>query len=515
MPTTAELLKQSTEVAKKAAAMIGGTYEQGVGFIPSSKNTPASVGLVSTPSADDTALAAAEKEKTAAASMVPTPNESDRAAALAMFQAQIDALNNVRAEEKRKSVVLGQGRLGQGAAIQARRGLLGSDFGASQTGEINKANQEEQNAIDAKYNELVAAVYGKVNQASIDAANARVKAATEGADAKIAEIKGRQERAKTAGTNAIAAFLQENGGDVTKLTDQNIIDWANKLGLSTDTMVGIIKDAKASFDKSALETEKTKMGIAADRAAANKPIEVGGYIYKPDANGNYVNTGVKYDPKVSGTGGVAGTYVAGENPVVDAWAERIQNGSAKITDIPAAQAALRNSVTVALQAMGNSLDGKPTTTELGKGALADAKALMAKFNERTGTNAVGGSRFWGQGWLFSKMPGTDQYDFTNDFKSVKDKLSLEGVKYLKGQGSVSDAERALLAQAVTKLNLSQSESEFKSSLQTIIDKLEGHIPSATTDNAGESQFSVEAGGKTYSFPDQESLDKFKKAANIP
>lgn len=173
------------------------------------------------------------------------------------------------------------------------------------------------------------------------------------------------------------------------------------------------------------------------------------------------------------SGGIPGTYTPGENPVVDSWAERIQSGNAKITDIPASQAGLRNAVSVALTSSGNSLNGKPTTTELGLAAKNTAQTLLEKLNSGTGTSAVGKSRIFGYGAF--PPPGTDAANFTTDFNSLKSQLALEGVKYLKGQGAVSDAERALLASAVTKLNLSQSEDEFKTTLQSIIDKLNGGV----------------------------------------
>lgn len=171
-----------------------------------------------------------------------------------------------------------------------------------------------------------------------------------------------------------------------------------------------------------------------------------------------------------GTSGSTGVYVQGANPAVDAWAQRIFDGTAKITDIPAAQKGMRDAVVIALQASGNDLAGKPTVTELGKNALLGAQTLMNKFNSRSGTSAVGGSRFWTTPLSF---PGTAKNDFSIDFQNLKDMLSLEGVKYLKGQGQVSDAERALLANATTKLNLSQSEGDFKTTLQGIIDRLSG------------------------------------------
>lgn len=187
-----------------------------------------------------------------------------------------------------------------------------------------------------------------------------------------------------------------------------------------------------------------------------------------------------------GIGSGTGTYILGANPAVDAWAQGIVDGSRKITDIPASQKGMRDAVQLAVVSGGNQMNGKPTTTELGKAALANAKALMTKVDAGTGMGAVGASRLWGAGAIGGAMPGTPAYGLSNDFNAIKSQLSLDAVKYLKGQGQVSDAERALLAQAATKLNLSQSESEFKQTLQNIINKLEtGNIEG--TDTSGFSQ----------------------------
>lgn len=110
-----------------------------------------------------------------------------------------------------------------------------------------------------------------------------------------------------------------------------------------------------------------------------------------------------------------------------------------------------------------------------------AEELMRKFKAGEGTSAVGASRIFGGSLAF---PGTAKSNLVIDFQNLKDMLSLEGVKYLKGQGQVSDAERALLANAITKLNLSQSEDEFKSTLQGIIDTLSGNAPATDTTTSG-------------------------------
>lgn len=240
-----------------------------------------------------------------------------------------------------------------------------------------------------------------------------------------------------------------------------------------------IKEAqKRALDKKE-DTEKTIKNIAIQVAATNRASATDlDSILKAKDEVSAMSIASKFlvEPVVSGggvgTAGIEGVYTPGADVTVDSWAERIQSGQAKITDIPASQASLRNKVTVALGSMGNTTDGKPTVTEMGKNALATAQGLMTKFTLGQGTSAVGKSSLLST-LGYGLIPGTQRANFVTDFKSLKDQLSLEGVKYLKGQGQVSDAERAMLASAVTKLNLSQSESEFKSTLQGIIDKLSG------------------------------------------
>lgn len=201
-----------------------------------------------------------------------------------------------------------------------------------------------------------------------------------------------------------------------------------------------------------------------------------------------------------------GPYVPGANPIVDAWAQRIYDGTSKITDIPASDKGMRNAVTVALNANGNQANGKPTTSALGVQALSTAQDLLDKFDSGKGTSAVGASRIFGYGSY--PPPGSDAANLVNDFNTLKSQLSLDAVKYLKGQGAVSDAERALLASAVTKLNLTQSDGkdgDFRKTLQGIIDTLKGG-------QVNDSGFNVtDPDGGVHTFPTQAAANEFKNA----
>lgn len=105
-------------------------------------------------------------------------------------------------------------------------------------------------------------------------------------------------------------------------------------------------------------------------------------------------------------------------------------------------------------------------------ALTSAQDLLTKFNQGKGTSVVG--KFGKAASLVSfVLGGTEAENFKVQFKNLKSLLSLDNVSYLKGQGQVSDAERKLLSEASAKLELSQSESEFKDALEDIVVGLGG------------------------------------------
>lgn len=98
-------------------------------------------------------------------------------------------------------------------------------------------------------------------------------------------------------------------------------------------------------------------------------------------------------------------------------------------------------------------------------ALESAKALMDKF--KAGGAPVGASS------VGFNLPGSKRRDFIVQFDNLKSLMSLEAVKYLKGQGAVSEAERALLANAASRLDRAQSKPEFEKALSDMITALSG------------------------------------------
>jgi len=74
-----------------------------------------------------------------------------------------------------------------------------------------------------------------------------------------------------------------------------------------------------------------------------------------------------------------------------------------------------------------------------------------------------------------RIPGTSGYDTQRMVQQIKDQLSLASVGKLKGQGQVSDAERRMLANAVTALDVNMSQEAFRNELNKVRNILERNL----------------------------------------
>lgn len=194
-----------------------------------------------------------------------------RANTLSRFQAEIDALNRVYAEKKASEQMAGQGRLGSVAAVGARRGLIGSDFGIAQERNQEQANTEAINAIE---NERMLQEQNirraALNMAQQEIAD-KVSAKKEGAEAYlkfIAESSTRREN----NAKEIAKRLYEAGNY--ESTDLKSI--ADQLGISVDTLKATYQEYKKAGDKAKAEAESK---AAEEALKEEKAMIKEGYTY--------------------------------------------------------------------------------------------------------------------------------------------------------------------------------------------------------------------------------------------
>lgn len=168
------------------------------------------------------------------------------------LQAEIDAttalftekLNNMRRQSSNT-----QGQLG---AIQARRGLLGSDFGAAQSANLNSEITANENDLAAQKN---AAINRILTQGKMDAENEiqkKIEARSLGYQNYVNYLKeqdaGKPKRAETAAQRLLAAGINPAEGEFS--------DLAKTYGVGVSDIVSSYNRLKLEQDKTVAETQK-------------------------------------------------------------------------------------------------------------------------------------------------------------------------------------------------------------------------------------------------------------------
>lgn len=378
----------------------------------------------------------------------PVNEEEIRRKTMQQFQAEIDTLERLYANKKAEAAIQGQGLLGSNRAIQGRRGLLGSDFGASQTAEVEKRNTAVQSALDVEKANRIASIQSnaaKMAQAEIDAKTAARKA---GAQEYINFLAGASKRKEESVAKSVADLVALGVSD-----DASMQSIADTLGVTPQMVMAeynrqiaqaqpeqakpvVVAPGSSIFDPST----GSFLGTAPERPADNKPVtqNIGGNL-------------LQWNPASGGWQTVYSAPESASQKIVKInGVDYVQNADGSYTNpnVPVAQ---NEAVTLKEQ------------------ALTSAQELMKKFEAGEGTSAVGKSALL----QFQHIPGTKPYNFNVLLQNLKSLLSLDNVKFLKGQGAVSDAERALLERASSKLDAGLTEAEFQKTLQEMITGLSG------------------------------------------
>jgi hypothetical protein len=238
----------------------------------------------------------------------PVDEQSIRDATMKRFQAEIDATtqyyNEVKRQRQAEESVRGLGRVGTGVAVQARRGLIGSDFGNAQGATVDNYNSSVQDgiarAVDSERNNAIQEILGKARTESQQEINAKLAARTKGAQDYIDFLKGsatrKDERANSAIANLIASGQEPDNATYDAL--------AKELGMDVAALRTKYKEkadaAKTETAKNApkpviidgvgytLQDDGTYKAVTpAKPVAAEKPIIVGGVAYEKSSDGTY------------------------------------------------------------------------------------------------------------------------------------------------------------------------------------------------------------------------------------
>lgn len=175
------------------------------------------------------------------------------------FQSEIDALNRVYAEKKRVEGIAGEGRMGSTAAVEARRGLLGSDFGTAQENTQSQANKEAVDAIESERAYKEGLILSEARDLASSEYEKKTAAKKLGAENYLKFISENSAR-KKANAEAIAKRLYES-----KTFDTaNLQEIADSLGISIEAL-------KATYNsyKKTQETSKENIKLNAGESIYN------------------------------------------------------------------------------------------------------------------------------------------------------------------------------------------------------------------------------------------------------
>jgi hypothetical protein len=224
------------------------------------------------------------------ASQAPVDEQAIRDNVTKQLQAEIDATNSVYAEKLRQAQIVGQGQLGQNAAISARCGLLGSDFGAAANDTVNKNNEAVYSGIGDEQAAAIAGITDKGNALAQQEIAAKNAVKQQSASDYISFLSTQDQRRTTRTTDAAQRALAA-GIDLTTASPDDINAIASSYQIAPDALVSSYVSAKNT-------AAKAKADLASTVAGTTKPVfgTVGtvGYQFNP-TTGAY--------EKIPGSGG--------------------------------------------------------------------------------------------------------------------------------------------------------------------------------------------------------------------
>jgi hypothetical protein len=207
------------------------------------------------------------------------------------------------------------------------------------------------------------------------------------------------------------------------------------------------------------------------------------------------SVGKTYAPGTGGSSGLGGSYVPGANPTVDSWAKRIFNGEAKLTDIPASQAGLRNEVVNALATMGKA---PPSQYMLDKAArtISGVDALLMK--------AEANPEIFGRSAAvpLPELMRSDAYrNYTAELDTLKSNIAFNELTAMReasktggALGQVSNIELALLESTLGALKMSQTPQNVRLQLQKVKDSINRWYEAVGMYGGGQSGGGTSTGG---------------------
>jgi hypothetical protein len=447
-------------------------------------------GVVNETAEEKAARLAVEGNASADANMVINEDEI-RNKTTQKFQAEIDALNNIYADKLRVANTEGQGRLGETGAIQARRGLLGSDFGASMTEGTRTFNNQIVSGIEAEKSSKRSAIEKQIRDSVTSEVELKTAAKKLGAENYLKFLRESGDRKKTYVTDTIKKIVASGE----KPSEGIFKSIADQLGTSIEDVKANYKEQETAYrtalEKSELEKKqaeadiaykttqtdqfgvdnqfkKTEQEMAKEKQDFEKSITTGEFNLKKSEYANKI-TQQAFDNKLS----LDELQLKREQFASD---DDYKNASLILEQMKLNAKELEESGNVEIKKVDGKdyqvKDGKLIPVELPPEELKQATELQkqAGINAKNLLNNLGNASLGlGRAAMKQFVPGSAQKNWDVDFKSFIAQLQLDSAKYLKGQGQITESERQILREASTGgLDTGIDKATFKKKLQDLV-----------------------------------------------
>jgi hypothetical protein len=195
------------------------------------------------------------------------------------LQSEIDATNSIYAQKLAEAQRKGANLSGGTTALDARRGLTGSDFGAADQYNTATKNAATYSGIDADRQASIAAIIDKGNTEATNEITQKQNAQKNGADSYISFLNAAQSRQQTRTTNAAQAALS-SGIDLSSAPDATVKAIADSYQIDPAALVSAYVSSKNALAQTQATLQKP-VALTAGAAAYGFNPKTGVYEQLP------------------------------------------------------------------------------------------------------------------------------------------------------------------------------------------------------------------------------------------
>ncbi len=404
------------------------------------------------------------------------------------MQSSIDAINANYSSLIKTEQQQGVDRAGQTRAMNARSGLMGSDFGATNQEKTTQYNkQQEQALVDAK-NVQVAGVLQNIE----DRATAEIQNRKQEALGKYQMDTASFEKLQ-ASARADFQSLAQSGVDLATLNPAQKAALFKQAGYDAgmgELIYNAMKPKPKQIDYQTVNVGGGRVlfyGVDPQTGELKQQIVNAGIpdeftlTIAPDGTPIAFNKNTGESQILGGQGQFADPLDrAYKQAQIDKIYQDIANGSGD--ELLSVEEATKLGVPFGTTKVGavGIMPGSQEKIAAAESSMTFVDQILRLTKELESHKGLDGAT--GTNRLLTAIPGSNARDFVAKFDELKGVLSLDNIKYLKGTGAISDAEQKLLADAASSLRrdtgqdavvaelrrLSETANQTRQKLQTII-----------------------------------------------